>query len=141
MARLLGVSAAEHAGLARAVAAVLDRDPGAVDSLHARLSARRDAAASALAFEFAARLQEEIEAVNWVTAEQKVTRASPAGFDVYGWADGTLICFAVRGGRLTGWTQRACGAASARRHLSKTPPEWAGFAQRNAGLAAGLARE
>jgi len=126
MARILGVSAAQRAGLAQAVAAVLDRDPGAVASLRARLSARRDAAA---AFEFAARLQEEIEALSWVTAEQKVTRASPSDFDVHGWADGMLVGFAVRGGRLTGWTRRACGAASARRYLSQTPPEWAGFAR------------
>jgi excinuclease ABC subunit C len=139
MARALGVSAAERAGLAQTVAAVLDRDPGAVASLRARLSARRDAAASALAFEFAARLQEEIEAINWVTAEQKVTQASPADFDVSGWADGTLIRFAVRGGRLVGWTQRTCGVESVRRHLGETPPEWAGFAQRNAELAARLA--
>jgi excinuclease ABC subunit C len=139
MARVLGVSAAERAGLAQAVAAVLDRDPGAVASLRARLRARRDAAASVLAFELAARLQEEIEALDWVTAEQKVTQASAADFDVAGWADGMLISFAVRGGRLTGWTQRGCGAASARRHLSETPLEWAGFAQRNAELAARLA--
>jgi len=141
MARVLGVSAAGRAGLVQAVAAVLDRDPGAVAALRARLSARRDAAASLLAFEFAARLQEEIEALDWVTAEQKVTRASPSDFDVYGWAEGMLIGFAVRGGRLTGWTRRACDAASARRYLSRTPPEWAGFAQRNAELAARLVPE
>jgi len=141
MARVLGVSAAERAGLAQAVAAVLDRDPGAVAALRARLSARRDAAASVLAFEFAARLQEEIEALGWVTAEQKVTRAAPSDFDVHGWAAGMLVGFAVRGGRLTGWTRRACGAAAARPYLSKTPPEWAGFAQRNAELAARLVRE
>jgi len=139
LARALGVSAAERAALAQTVAAVLDRDPGAVASLRARLSARRDAASSALAFEFAARLQEEIEALDWVTAEQKVTRSPPADLDVYGWAEGTLICFAVRGGRLTGWTQRACGAASARRRFSGMLPEWAGFARRNAELAARLA--
>jgi excinuclease ABC subunit C len=141
MARVLGVSGAERAGLAQAAAAVLDRDPDAVTSLRARLCARRDAAASVLAFEFAARLQGEIDALNWVTAEQKVTRASRADFDVHGWADGILIGFAVRGGRLTGWTRCACDAASARRHLSETPPEWAGFAQRNAELAARLVRE
>jgi excinuclease ABC subunit C len=139
LARALGVSDTDPAALARTVAAALDRDPEAVASLRARLSARRDAAADALAFEFAGRLQEEIEALDWVTAEQKVTRAAPADFDVHGWADGMLIRFAVRGGRLTGWTQRACGAATARRHLGTTPPEWTGFAQRNAELAARLA--
>jgi excinuclease ABC subunit C len=119
--------------------AVLDRDPGAVASLRASLCARRDAASSVLAFELAARLQEEIEAFDWVTAEQKVTRAEPDDVDVCGWADGLLITFAVRGGRLSGWTQRRCGAGRAGRHLAATPPAWAGFAQRNAELAARLA--
>jgi excinuclease ABC subunit C len=50
-----------------------------------------------------------------------------------------LVSFAVRGGRLTGWTQHGCGAASARRQLSQTPPGWASFARRNAELAARLA--
>lgn len=139
MARVLGVSAAERDELARTVAAVLGRDPAAVASVRQRLCARRDAAAAALAFEFAARLQREIEALAWVTAEQNVTRAVPDDFDVCGWADGLLIRFAVRRGRLCGWTQRACGAATARRHLVATPPEWAGFARRNAMLAARLA--
>ncbi len=138
MARVLGVSATERSALVRTMAAVLDGDPGAVASLRACLSARRDAAACAQAFEFAARLQEEIEALDWVTAEQKVTRAALADFDVYGWAEGTLIRFAVRGGRLTDWTQRSCDAVAAGRHLSETPPGWARFAQRNAELAAQL---
>jgi len=138
LARVLGVSAAERDELARTAAAVLDRDPAAVASVRDLLSARRDAAAAALAFEFAARLQRELEALAWVTAEQKVTRATPDDFDVCGWAGGLLIRFTVRGGRLSGWTQRACGVATARRHVAATPPEWAGFARRNAELAATL---
>ena len=139
MAGIRGVSAADRPALARTAAAVLDRDPDAVASVRGRLCARRDAAASTLAFEFAARVQEEIEALDWVTAEQKVTRPSAEDFDVCGWADGTLIRFAVRGGRLTGWTRRGCGEASARHHLGNTPPEWTEFARRNAELAARLA--
>jgi excinuclease ABC subunit C len=139
IARVLGVSAADRAALARAAAAVLDRDPDAVTSLRGQLCARRDAAAGALAFEFAARLQEEIEALDWISGEQKVTRPSSASFDAYGWADGTLVRFTVRGGRLTGWTRRACDETSARRHLGETPGEWTAFAQRNAELAARLA--
>ncbi len=138
LARALGVSAGERDELAQEVAAVLDRDPAAVASVRERLSARRDAAAAALAFEFAARLQAEIEALAWVTAEQKVARATADDFDACGWADGLLICFTVRGGRLSGWTQRACGAATARRDVAGTPPEWAAFARRNAELAARL---
>jgi excinuclease ABC subunit C len=139
MARTLGVTAADRVTLAEAAAAVLDRDPAAIKSLRNRLTARRDAAAGALAFEFAARLQAEIEALEWVTAEQKVTQAVPADFDVYGWSDGTLVRFAVRGGRLSEWAQRSCDESSARPQVMATPPEWTSFAQRTAELAARLA--
>ncbi len=122
--------------------AVLDRDPAAVAALRAELVRRRDAAAGRLAFEFAGQVQAELEALDWITAEQKVTVAQPCDFDVYGWADGMLVRFEVRGGRLSGWSQRACGAAAARRHLAATSgnPAWADFARRTAELAAACAR-
>jgi excinuclease ABC subunit C len=138
MARVRGVSAADRVMLADTVANVLRRDPKAVTSLRKSLTERRDAASGILAFELAARLQQEIEAIDWVTAEQKVTGPDQADHDVCGWSQGVLISFAIRTGRLTGWTQRACGAATARRHLEQTPPGWAPFAQRNAELAARL---
>jgi excinuclease ABC subunit C len=139
MARALGVSAAERATLAMAAALVLDRDHDAVQTVRASLAARRDAAAGTLAFEFAGRLQEEIEALDWITGEQKVTRSAPVDCDVHGWADGMLVSFAMRDGRMSGWTQRACGKAAARGRLAATPPEWTAFARRNAELAARLA--
>jgi hypothetical protein len=71
-------------------------------------------------------------------ALQKVTRPAPDDFDVCGWADGVLIRFTVRAGRLSGWSQGSCDAAAGRRHLGGTPPAWTGFAQRNAELAARL---
>ena len=120
------------------MAKILGRDPADVASLKASLVERRDAASGALAFELAARLQQEIEALDWVTAEQKVTGQAPADHDICGWSEGTLVRFEVRNARLAGWTQRACGAAAARRHLARTPPEWIPFAQRNAELAARL---
>ena len=91
--------------------------------MRAELTARRDAAAVALAFEFAGRLQAELEALDWITGEQKVSRA-PWGqddADVYGWAGGVLVEFEIRGGRMSGWRQRPCGAAAAGRHLARTP--------------------
>ena len=45
---------------------------------------------------------------------------------------------ADRDGRLSGWRRRACGVAAGRREVEATPPEWAGFARRNAELAARL---
>jgi excinuclease ABC subunit C len=142
LVRARGASPGARADLARTVTAVLDRDPDAVAALRAELIRRRDAAAAGLAFEFAGRVQAELEAVDWITAEQKVTQAQPSDFEVYGWADGVLVRFEVCGGRLSGWTQRACAAATARWHLASSSedrsPAWADFATRAAELAARL---
>jgi excinuclease ABC subunit C len=116
---------------------VLNREPAAVTALREELTARRDAAAAALAFEFAGRLQAELAALDWVTGEQKVTGVQ-GDADVYGWVDGVLVCFEIRGGRMCGWRQRPCGDAAARPHLARTPHDWAAFAARNAELAARL---
>jgi excinuclease UvrABC nuclease subunit len=140
LARIRGASPEARAGLAEGIAAVLSREQAAVAALRAELTARRDAATAALAFEFAGKLQAELEALDWITGEQKVTRA-PGGqddADVYGWADGVLVCFEIRGGRMSGWRQRPCEAAAARRYLAGSPAAWADFARRNADLAARL---
>ena len=76
LAPINGVTAADRPALAVALAAVLDRDPAAVAGVARRLAERRGAAAQTLAFEVAARLQEEIEALEWVTAPQRVTSAT-----------------------------------------------------------------
>ena len=54
------------------------------------------------------RLQAELEALDWVTGEQKVTGAQDDA-DVCGWADGVLVWFEIRDGRMRGWRQRPCG--------------------------------
>jgi excinuclease ABC subunit C len=140
LARLRGAKPGARTELARAIAAVLGRDRDAVAALRSELTARRTAAAAALAFEFAGKLHAELEALDWITGEQKVTRA-PGGqdnADVYGWAAGVLVCFEIRGGRMSGWRQRPCAAAAARRYLDQSPPGWTPFASRNAELAARL---
>jgi len=136
LARARGASPGARADPARTVTAVLDRDPAAVTALRAELIRRRDTAAATLAFEFAARVQAELEAVDWVTAEQKVTQAQPDDFDVRGWAGGVLVCFEVRGGRLSAWTQRACPAAAPASSAGGNSPAWADFARQTAELAA-----
>jgi excinuclease ABC subunit C len=141
MARVRGAAPGARADLAQTAAAVLNRDPAAVASLRAQLTARRDAAATGLAFEFAGRLQAELEALDWITCEQKVTQAQPCDLDVHGWADGVLVSFEIRGGRLSGWRQRVCGPPAARRCLTQSAaesPGWADFARRSAELAARL---
>lgn len=138
LARIRGISEGDRATLAETAVAVLTRDPAAVSRLRASLVERRDAASATLAFEFAAKLHEEIEALDWVTAEQKVTTSASADYTVCGWSGGCLVRFEIQAGRLTSWTQRPCSAAAADSELRQTPLDWAGFAERNAELAARL---
>jgi excinuclease UvrABC nuclease subunit len=136
LARLRGGQGTPVAQLVTAVAAVLDREPGAVAATLAALTARRDAAAEAQAYEAAARLQEEIEALEWVVAPQRVT--APAGGsdeDVTGWAGEVLVRLRFRGGRLHGWEQERCTRSSPG---TSAPAGWTSFLRRNAELAARL---
>ncbi len=55
--------------------------------------------------------------------------------DLYGWADGVLVSFEIRAGRLCRWQQRRCGERTARRRLAATPGRYRDFANRNAALA------
>jgi excinuclease ABC subunit C len=130
-----GVTAADRERLAEAVAAVLRRDPVAAAAALADLVRVRDSAAAALAFELAGRVQEEIRALEWATAAQQVTTLERVDLTVQGWADGWLVSFAVRAGRVRSWSQRRCARAP-----QEPPAAWAGFARRNAELAATLAR-
>jgi len=143
MARARGVAGGDREGLARAIAAVLGRRPAAVAGARAELARLRDRAAEALAFELAGRIQGELEALDWVVSPQRVTfgAGQAAGdLDVYGWSGDVLVHFGVRAGRLRLWVQRRCGWGRAQAHLAATPAEWAGFAGRNAELAATLMR-
>jgi excinuclease ABC subunit C len=138
MARLRGGGdPGDRAVLAGRLRAVLDRDPAAVADLRAELVRRRDDASATLAFEYAARLHTEIEALDWVCAPQRATVAYAPDASVVGWADGMSVRFTIRGGRMDGWTQRPCRNPPAE-GISATPPEWAAFAERNARLAARL---
>jgi excinuclease ABC subunit C len=140
MAAKHGVGPADRDAVVAALVAVLERDPVAVAGMQEQLRVRRERAAAALAFELAARLESEIHAIEWITSPQRVTRPDPDGFDVCGFADGVLVRFEVRGGRLCTWTQRACAPVEARLHVTGSPAAWADFAHRNAELAALLLR-
>ncbi len=138
MARLRnGAGTSDRAALARTLGAVLDREAAAVAALRGDLVRRRDAASETLAFEYAARIQEEIEAIEWVCATQRATVDAAADATVVGWADGISVRFTIRDGRMDGWTQRPCRNPPTSA-IEATPPEWTAFAQRNAHLAAKL---
>jgi|SRR5215472_1275059 len=140
MARARAVGPGDRGALIEAVTAVLDRDSATLKSFRGQLERRRDRAALGLAFELAARLQAEMEAIDWVVSEQKAALPEARDFDVHGWAGGVLVRFDVRAGRLCAWRQRACLEAAALPHVSATPAAWAEFAHRNAELAARLAQ-
>jgi excinuclease UvrABC nuclease subunit len=138
LATVRGYAEASPDDLAAAVIGVLRRDPVAVASLADNLTARRDAASAALAFELAARIQSEIEALAWITQEQKVYRADGGQAVAWGYADGLLLRLEIRDGRLDGWRIRQTKPATAAPLVTATPPQWQAFAQRNAELAAAL---
>jgi excinuclease ABC subunit C len=135
MAALYGVRPEDRDRLARALTEVLDRRPQAVREVLEALATRRDKASAALDFERAATVQEEIEAVEWLTSEQRAFSPAAEDCEIHGWSGGVLVSFTMRGGRLSGWRQRRCASPP---HLSRTPQIWQPFAQRNAELAAGL---
>ncbi|MFQ1002818.1 hypothetical protein [Modestobacter sp. SSW1-42] len=137
LARLRGGQDVPVAELARAVEAVLDREPAAVAAALAALTARRDAAAAAQAYEAAARLQQEIEALAWVVAPQRVTAANEEGAqDVTAWGGDVLLRLRIQDGKLRSWEQETCTRPTPG---ARAPEGWLPFLRRNADLAARLA--
>lgn len=138
MAEARGVVPGDRARLASAVGALLERDPGAASDVRSALEARRSAAAAALEFEQAGRIQEGLEAVAWLVSTQRVTADSGETVRVAGWADGVLVEFGVKDGRVRTWQQRACSEVEAAPLVAATPAAWVEFASRNAAVAAEL---
>jgi excinuclease ABC subunit C len=137
LARLRGGHDVPVAQLARAVESVLDREPTAVAAALAALTARRDAAAGAQAYEAAARLQQEIEALEWVVAPQRVTATGERGHqDHTAWGGDVLLRLRVSDGRLRSWEQEPCTRPAPG---AQAPDGWLPFLRRNAELAARLA--
>jgi excinuclease ABC subunit C len=138
MAAQRGVHPGDRTGLVAALAAVLEHDPAAVAHAVAALAQARDRAAQDLAFERAGRLQDELKAVEWITAPQRATRRDGGDATVHGWSDGLLVGFTIRDGRLCEWSQRRCSSGAAAERVAASPAGWAAFARRNAELAAAL---
>jgi excinuclease ABC subunit C len=139
MARAKGVASMSPTDLVDTVSAVLGREGAAVARLQSELRRHRDRAAGALAFELARRVQDEIDAIDWLVSPQRVTALEPYDLDVYGWDTGWLVHFSVKEGRLSAWKETTAAARRAQRLTGGTPSEWADFAQENAILAARLA--
>jgi excinuclease ABC subunit C len=139
LARMLGVHHLDRVAVLATLRRVLERDRDTVGLVRQDLTRRRDDAARALAYERAGRVQAELEALDWLVSEQKVTTREPVSQDLAGWADGVLVRFAVRDGLLCSWARQRCPEETARPYVSATPRDWIAFARRNARLAAALA--
>ncbi len=140
LARARGVAPAAREAMIARLVAVLEREPGAVARILDALRVRRDEASAVLAFETAAQLHDEIQALAWLLAEQKVTRPGMADAEFGGWHQGVLVRFEIRDGRLCDWTQQRSDRAAASPLLAATSPDWQVFAQRAAVLAERLSR-
>jgi excinuclease ABC subunit C len=139
MARVHAVRADERADRVGTARALLQRDPGAGAAVSAALVAQRDAACDALAFELAARIQAELDALAWVTAEQAVMDPRAPDATLCGWEGGPLVRLERRDGRIQRWTAQARSASLGADPRAGTPPEWAAFMAAAARLAAALA--
>ena len=140
IARARCTVSADRTVLISALTAILAREPAAVSHAHDRLEQLRDRAAGVLAYEMAARIQDEIAALDWVTCPQKVTTIEPVNHTVSGWYSGILVQFQITSGRVRDWSQRACSRPGAARALAATPNAWGEFMQRTAELAANMAQ-
>jgi excinuclease ABC subunit C len=140
MARKRGVDSTQRTALVGTLTAILVRDVTAVDRARAALVELRDQAAGALAFEVAAQVQSELQALEWITCTQRASQLESVDLDIAGWSGGVLVRFGVRAGQLCEWSQRTCTAARGAAEVSATPEHWRAFAQRNADLAAALHR-
>ncbi len=136
MARVRGVDRTTDASLHALIRRILERDPEVCAALLGELARRRGAAAADLSFEIAAQLQREIEAVEWLTSPQRVTRRGQGRQQLQGWADGVLVEFQVRNGSIDEWTLRDSPEPPA--GLELNPPEWLVFLTAAATLAASL---
>ncbi len=91
----------------------------------------------ALDFERAATIQRELDGLAWILEPSRVVAGGP-DIDVHGWADGVLVTFQLRAGRVADWLARPSSEAEAWPLLSATPDHWRAFATENAALAAAL---
>jgi len=138
IARARGLAEADRGHCVESITAVLRREPDAVTGVLARLEELRDRAAGALAFELAGDITSELRALEWVTSPQRASSMAATDFTASGWSGGVLTSFIVRHGQVREWALAACPESDAAARLAGTPPDWAGFAQRNAELAAAL---
>jgi excinuclease ABC subunit C len=135
MARIRGVAPADGPRLRASVLAVLSGEAGACGAAMDAIVARRQAAVDVLDFERAAAIQRELDGLAWILEPSRVVDGG-SDLDLHGWADGVLLTFELRDGRIRDWHARSCPEPDALPLVSSTPPHWRSFATENAALAA-----
>lgn len=138
LARSLGVAEQDAGALADGIARVLLRRPAAVRGALRALEKMRNAAASNLAFEHAAILQNEIRSLRWICEVQKLDALAPVDGDHYGIAGTTAVVLSLRGGRLE--ERRVLQQTSARPRGAESDAEWRELAEDNARVMHALAQ-
>jgi excinuclease ABC subunit C len=69
-----GIAPADRESLLAGIAAILDREPGAVAGARRQLTGHRDRAAAEERYEQAGQIQAEIAALEWITSPQRAAR-------------------------------------------------------------------
>jgi excinuclease ABC subunit C len=137
MARIRGVTPDDGPRLRAAAVAVLAGDAAERHVAFDTLVARRQAAADALDFERAAAIQRELDGLAWILEPSRVVDGGP-DLDISGWADGVLVTFLLRDGRVSDWSSHPCTETEAGPLVAGTPDHWRAFATENAALAAAM---
>jgi excinuclease ABC subunit C len=132
-----GVGPGDRDRFVAMIADALSARGPAVEAWRAGLLEARDRAVAALAFELARQMTDELDVIDWATGAQRVTTTEPVRADVHGWHAGVLVSLEIRTGRMQRWHQRVV-EREPRATLEATPPQWRGFADENARLAARL---
>ncbi len=136
LAAARGVGPDDLARFASCVGDVLRGDPPALSLLEATLTSRRDRMSARLAYEAAAAITEELAAVRWVLAPQRVTGRGEHETTVHGTASGLLLRLTGHAGAIDEWRTTTVDRPRGERLAAASPPDLREWAATNAGLAA-----
>lgn len=138
LAAVRGVTVDDRDALTAGLRTVLHRQPTPVFSALSRLGELRNASVERLAYESAARIHEEHTALQWITADQKVTVRDGPDQVAVGWSGGVMVRLRIRAGRVDAWETARCPEVEAESGRERTPPVLSRFVERAAALAVDL---
>ena len=113
-------------------------EPRALGRLESTLTSLRDEMSTRLAYETAAAITEELAAVRWILAPQRVTGRGDHDTTVHGTASGLLLTLTGHAGAIDEWRTTSVDRLTGERLAAASPPDLREWAATNAGLAARL---